>query len=357
LIAEGGFSFVYLVHGAQSKRRYAVKKVLCQSQEQIEAAKWEVSVHRELAPGRPHILGLQAATFRPAQPAGQEAYIVLDFHAGGTVDDILASRRAQLGVTPAGHLPWCYTESDALQLFAGVCQGVAAFHSHVPAWAHRDIKPANILLASGGSPVLMDFGSTAVGRVSIASYADSLRLKEQAEANSSMAYRAPELWDPPARSTVTEASDIWALGCVLYALAFGFSPFEIEWVHPRGSKAAAKADKASSSTPNMTARASVGGSVPHVVDVSHLRVLGRVPLPEVHPYSPHFIQLILDCLSQDASTRPDVGSLQDRTHTLLDMGGSGAAEDAFGSQGAFLGQDRVLYGSMASRAGAAHEIF
>jgi len=357
LIGEGGFSFVYLVHGANTKRRYAVKKVLCQTQEQVEAAQWEVSVHRELAPGRPHILGLQAATFRPATPVGQEAFIVLDFHAGGTVDDILASRRAQLGVTPAAHSPWCYGERDALQLFAGICQGVAAFHSHVPAWAHRDIKPANILLGSAASPVLMDFGSTAVARVSIASHADSLRLKEHAEANSSMAYRAPELWDPPARSTVTEASDIWALGCVLYALAFGFSPFEIQWVHPRGSEAAVTAGKSPkrSKASSASARTSVGGSVPQVVDVSHLRVLTKVPLPESHPYSAHFVQLVLDCLSQDPARRPDIGALQDRTHALLDMG-DGRGEAA-GAQGAFLGDDSVVYGSMASRAGAAHEIF
>lgn len=357
LIGEGGFSFVYLVHGANSKRRYAVKKVLCQTQEQVEAAQWEVSVHRELAPGRPHILGLQAATFRPATPVGQEAFIVLDFHAGGTVDDILASRRAQLGVTPPNHSPWCYSERDALHLFAGICQGVAAFHSHTPAWAHRDIKPANILLGSAGSPVLMDFGSTAVARVSIASHADSLRLKEHAEANSSMAYRAPELWDPPTRSTVTEASDIWALGCVLYALAFGFSPFEITWVHPRGSQAAAAAKSSSSNNKgsSSSSRTSVGGSVPQVVDVSHLRVLTKVPLPESHPYSAHFIQLVLDCLSQDPARRPDISALQDRTHALLDVGAAGGG--IAGAEGSFLGEDSVMYGSMASRAGAAHEIF
>ncbi len=311
-------------------------------------------MHRELAPGRPHILGLQAATFRPATPVGQEAYMVLDFHAGGTVDDILASRRAQLGVTPTGHSPWCYGERDALHLFAGICQGVAAFHSHVPVWAHRDIKPANILLGAAGSPVLMDFGSTAVARVSIASHADSLRLKEHAEANSSMAYRAPELWDPPTRSTVTEATDIWALGCVLYALAFGYSPFEIQWVHPRGTSTAGGSDNSTGKSHSNSSRTVVGGSVPQVVDVSHLRVLTKVPLPESHPYSTHFVQLILDCLSQDPARRPDISALQDRTHALLDMGDMG---DAAGAEGSFLGQDRVLYGSMASRAGAAHEIF
>ena len=44
LLAEGGFSFVYLVEEKGSK--YALKKVLAQLEEQSALAKWEIEVHK-----------------------------------------------------------------------------------------------------------------------------------------------------------------------------------------------------------------------------------------------------------------------------------------------------------------------
>lgn len=41
-----------------------------------------------------------------------------------------------------------------------------------------------------------------------------------------MPYRAPELFDCPTNSVITEKVDIWSLGCILFALCFLHSPFE-----------------------------------------------------------------------------------------------------------------------------------
>lgn len=104
---------------------------------------------------------------------------------------------------------------------------------HALGFAHRDIKPANVLLSSAdpAEPVLMDFGSVAPLQRAVASSRDARSECEAAARLSSAAYRAPELWEAAGfRGSIDGRADVWSLGCVLHAMAFGpYSPFE----HPR----------------------------------------------------------------------------------------------------------------------------
>jgi serine/threonine kinase 16 len=78
----------------------------------------------------------------------------------------------------------------------------------------------------GVTPVLMDFGSVVRARKYISTRQEALELQDLAAEQSTMPYRAPELFDVKTGSTIDEKVDIWSLGCTLFALLYGHSPFE-----------------------------------------------------------------------------------------------------------------------------------
>ena len=107
-----------------------------------------------------------------------------------------------------------------LRAGAAVADGLAA--AHAAGLVHRDVKPSNIWLDAGERPGtfrgarLLDFGlARPVGERS--------HLTETGEVLGTPGYMAPEQLD--GRPVDTRA-DLFALGCVLYALATGRRPFD-----------------------------------------------------------------------------------------------------------------------------------
>ncbi|KAF9979093.1 hypothetical protein BGZ73_006330 [Actinomortierella ambigua] len=158
-------------------------------------------------------------------------------------------------------------------------------------FAHRDIKPANVLIADDGqTPVLMDFGSMARARVKIQTRQQALFEQDLAAEQCSMPYRAPELFDVKTGSTLDEKVDIWSLGCTLYAMAYGTSPFETNQINQGGS----------------IALAVLNGTV-------------RFPTAaQQDRYSNDFRELILWMLVVDPAQRPDIHQVIERVDSLLD---------------------------------------
>lgn len=144
------------------------------------------------------------------------------------------------------------TEARSCQLFKQIIAGIEYCHSQ--GVCHRDIKCENILLDANNVVKLIDFGfakcfkempkssgqekiesavSAASGKIAESSLtsrkSSSSRKKEKDPTLSetycgSYAYASPEIlkgvpYDPC-------SSDIWAMGCVLYAMAFGRLPFD-----------------------------------------------------------------------------------------------------------------------------------
>ncbi|KDQ19325.1 hypothetical protein BOTBODRAFT_184376 [Botryobasidium botryosum FD-172 SS1] len=93
-------------------------------------------------------------------------------------------------------------------------------------WAHRDIKPGNVMISDEGEAVLMDFGSAIKARVNVETRQQALVQQDIAAEQSTMPYRAPELFDVKTGTTLDEKVDIWSLGCTLFALLYHYSPFE-----------------------------------------------------------------------------------------------------------------------------------
>jgi len=72
----------------------------------------------------------------------------------------------------------------------------------------------------------MDFGSARKARIEIKDKRTAQQVQDEAAEHCSMPYRAPELFDVSAHNTIDEKIDIWSLGCTLYTMAYGESPFE-----------------------------------------------------------------------------------------------------------------------------------
>jgi serine/threonine protein kinase len=112
----------------------------------------------------------------------------------------------------------------AVQVCTDVAAGLEALWG--AGMVHRDVKPANILLDESGRGYITDFG--------LAKDTQGSLLTLPGQALGSMDYMAPEqIRGEP----VTAATDIYALGCVMYECMCGHPPFaevqgmRILWAH------------------------------------------------------------------------------------------------------------------------------
>lgn len=129
------------------------------------------------------------------RPTGPEAFLALEYCAGGTLDQLLLER---------GRLPL----ELAVQLISHVAGGLAA--SHRSQVLHRDVKPANVFLTADGVAKLGDFGT------------GNYMTDERPDRVGTAFYMAPEIFQG---GLSTAASDMYSLGILAYEVLTGARPF------------------------------------------------------------------------------------------------------------------------------------
>jgi len=201
-IGQGGMGSVWLAERSDGRfeRQAAVKflNIALATGAAEERFKREGTILGRLV--HPHIAQLiDAGVSVSGQP-----FLVLEYVSGQQIDHYCDSRNLDV--------------ESRVRLFLDVLAAVA--HAHANLIVHRDIKPSNVLVSSDGQVKLLDFGVAKLleneGQPDAAS-----TLTRDAGAAMTLLYAAPE---QVAGEAVTTATDVYAMGVLLYVLVAGQHP-------------------------------------------------------------------------------------------------------------------------------------
>jgi eukaryotic-like serine/threonine-protein kinase len=195
-LGQGGMATVYLAEDLKHDRKVALKVLKPELAAVLGADRFVVEIKTTASLQHPHILPL----FDSGTADGFLFY-VMPFIDGETLREKL-DRETQLGI------------EEAVKITTDVADALEYAHQH--GVIHRDIKPENILLHDG-RPMVADFG------IALAvSAAAGGRMTETGLSLGTPHYMSPE--QATADKHVTNRSDVYSLGSVLYEMLAGEPP-------------------------------------------------------------------------------------------------------------------------------------
>jgi serine/threonine-protein kinase len=208
VLGVGGMGIVYRASGPDNKR-VAVKLIKEDfARDETFLRRFKREAHIAQTVSNPHVVPVLDTGEHDGLP-----YLAALFMEGGSLERKL-EREGPLDVP------------TVVRICAQVADGLKAL------WAagmvHRDIKPGNILLDSAENAYITDFG--------LAKDSQGTALTRPGQALGSMDYMAPE---QIRGEQVTAATDIYALGCVIFECIEGRPPFadrggmQVLWAHLR----------------------------------------------------------------------------------------------------------------------------
>jgi serine/threonine protein kinase/tetratricopeptide (TPR) repeat protein len=216
-IGAGGSGVVYLANDTLLQRP-VVLKLLKRGNLTVQQMRTTQLREARLASAidHPNVCAIYEVGVAPADSgSGEEAYIVMQYIPGKSLDKVIGEGPASLQLTLSAGIQ--------------VSDGLSAAHNL--GIFHRDLKPANVMLTDGGLIKILDFGLARRLAPDKAEFdpagPDSKRNPPNAGATytargGTIAYMAPEQF-VTGQSSVQ--SDIFALGLILYELATGRHPF------------------------------------------------------------------------------------------------------------------------------------
>jgi serine/threonine-protein kinase len=197
-IGRGGMASVWLAHRRSDNERLAIKVLRPMLAEILTTQRFlrEVRIAGEV----------RSEALMPLAESGEIdglPYYVMPFAEGGSLRDWLRRDR-QLGI------------EDAVRVARAIATALSALHRS--GFVHRDIKPENVLLSASGDIYVADYGIA---------HALTASAKGDDPTSAGLVVGTPPYMSPEQSvgDTVDGRSDIYSMGCVLYELLVGETPF------------------------------------------------------------------------------------------------------------------------------------